>query len=45
MQAMLRSRTGAEIFQAAETLARAADDLAGNVGVGAVVGGLCVSLR
>ena len=45
MQAMLRSRTGAEIFQAAETLARAADDLAGNVGVGAVIGGLCVSLR
>ena len=45
MQAMLRSRTGAELLQAAQTLAQAADDLTANVGVGAVIGGLCVSLK
>ena len=44
-QALLRGRTGAEIFAAAELLRQAADDLAGNVGVGAVVGELCVKLR
>ena len=45
MQAMLRGRTGAELLQAAGTLAQAADDLTANVGVGAVIGGLCVSLK
>ena len=43
-QALLRGRTGAEIFAAAELLRQTADDLAGNVGVGAVVGELCVKL-
>ena len=45
VQALLRGRTGAELLQAAELLQQAADDLNGNVGVGAVIGGLCVSLR
>jgi len=44
-KALLRGRTGAEIFAAAELLRQASDDLAGNVGVGAVVGALCVKLR
>lgn len=43
-QTLLRGRTGAEIFAAAELLRQTADDLAGNVGVGAVVGELCVKL-
>ena len=33
------------LLQAAETLQTAADDLSSNVGVGAVVGGLCVRLK
>ena len=44
----LRARAGsigAELLQAAETLQTAADDLSANVGVGAVVGGLCVQLK
>ena len=45
VQALLRGRTGAELLQAAETLQTAADDLSSNVGVGAVVGGLCVQLK
>ena len=45
VQALLRGRTGAELLQAAELLQQAADDLNGNVGVGAVIGGLCVHLR
>lgn len=45
MQLLLRARTGAELLQAAQSCRQAADDLAGNVGVGAVVGGLCISLR
>lgn len=45
MQALLRARTGEELLQAAQCCQQAADDLAGNVGVGAVVGGLCISLR
>ena len=44
VQALLRGRTGAELLQAAEALQQAADDLNGNVGVGAVLGGLCVRL-
>ena len=34
-----------ELLQAAELLQQAANDLNGNVGVGAVIGGLCVHLR
>ena len=45
VQALLRGRTGAELLQAAETLQTAADDLSSNVGVGAVIGGLCVQLK
>ena len=45
VQALLRGRTGAELLQAAELLQQAANDLNGNVGVGAVIGGLCVHLR
>ena len=45
VQALLRGRTGAELLQAAETLQTAADDLSANVGVGAVIGGLCVQLK
>ena len=45
MQALLRGRTGAELLRAAGCMQQAADDLAGNVGVGAVVGGLCTGLK
>lgn len=45
MQALLRRRTGTELLQAAQTAAQAQDDLAANIGVGAVIGGLCISLR
>ena len=45
VKSLLRGRTGAELLQAAETLQTAADDLSSNVGVGAVIGGLCVQLK
>ena len=45
VQALLRGRTGAELLQGAETMQQAIDDLNANVGVGAVIGGLCVRLR
>lgn len=45
VQALLRGRTGAELLQGAEAMQQAIDDLNANVGVGAVIGGLCVRLR
>lgn len=45
MQQILLSRTGTEILHAIDILEQAGDDLNNNVGVGAVIGGLCVGLR
>lgn len=42
---ILRSRTGAQILQAAEDLQTAADDLNRNAAVGAVIGWLSIRLR
>ncbi len=43
--AICRTRTGAQILSAAQSLQRAIDDLNANVGVGAVIGWLSVRLR